>query len=460
MFSERTDPFLPGTNADAKPRALSLEITGRCNLKCRMCPLTEGTTSSGARAMGIPSEIWAGLVEELLPTLDLIAFTGFGEPMLHAAFGQMLQDADRHQTNIVFNTNGTIFPESLRNALLNLEYLSGINVSIDTSSAETYEDIRGGKVEKSLQTLNSINALLGDRTTVTASAVAMKSTIGTFPDLVSALAEIGISNLVIQNLHDQSREGLDEHLASAPHAAESLSRTREVAAEQRVQLHFEDEARLRMEIEEPDRASETYLAPAISKRCNIAWEMPHIDSLGGVYPCCRASAVATECMGSLAEQSFAEIWNGPKFRSFRSRMLGEKVPAICSQCTAVPVGRPHMATMGAELILEESVFGAAQIDIVARNIGSQPWTPIFHPRVGTRAPRDRASLARTANWISENRACGPTESFVAPGETAHFSFDLAESSVSGEWFALVIDGEVWLPGTVFNTAHHATPTSN
>jgi hypothetical protein len=39
---------------------------------------------------------------------------------------------------------------------------------------------------------------------------------------------------------------------------------------------------------------------------------------------------------------------------------------------------------------------------------------------------------------------------VAPGEMAHFSFDLAaEGAPSEEWFALVIDGEVWLPGTMF-----------
>ena len=374
--------------------------------------------------------------------------------MLHSGFPQMLQDADRCGTEIGFNTNGTIFPESVRLALPNLEHLVRINVSIDSSSAVVYEDIRGGKVAKALKTLETIGKLCGERMSVTASAVAMKSTVATLPDLVDALAAIGIGNLVVQNLHDQSREGLGEQLGTTEGAAEALARTRAVAEASGVQLHFEDEIRLRLELEDPARAKETYLAPTKSRRCDIAWEMPHIDSLGGVYPCCRASAVDAERLGNLAEESFTEIWNGEAFRSFRARMLGtgDGCPEVCSGCTAAPVGRPLMAEMGAELLLEQSVLDGAEIVLIARNIGAKAWTRESHPTVGTRNPRDRASPSRTAQWLSDNRACGPVETFVLPGETARFMFDLgADSHLSEEWFALVMDGEAWLPGTMFQT---------
>lgn len=438
------------------PEAFSIEPTGSCNLKCTMCPLTEGTTSSGTAARSLAPALWRALLNETNATVRKIIFVGFGEPMLNPSFGTMLLDADRQGITTGFSTNGGTLPSGFTDLASQLQHLAHINVSIETVNEGVYRDIRGGKAAKALASLEALNAAFGETTTVTASAIVMRSTIASLPDLPPALAAIKVRRLNLQNLHDQSPKGLGEDIGGVAGAGALLDLTLAAAAKNGVAIDFEDEGLLRNKL---DRSATSGLVPVTtgpedSRQCDIAWQMPHIDSLGGVYPCCRASAVSSEKMGDLNDHSLTEIWNGDAFSDFRSRMLnkqGRPCPSLCSTCDAVPAGRPTIGDFAALLVEEGSRIQGRNVRLEVLNIGRETWVGESLPVIGTTRKRDRASAARTPDWLQPNRIVRPLEDEVQPGFIAHYDFRISDASdyAAPEWFQLVIDGRAWLPATSF-----------
>src|SRR5437016_4669763 len=70
-----SDPLRPGL-----PMAVQVEFTSRCNLRCRMCPLTTGTSSSS----GAPGPMTDVVFDELLAIArrcGRVVLAGYGEPL-------------------------------------------------------------------------------------------------------------------------------------------------------------------------------------------------------------------------------------------------------------------------------------------------------------------------------------------------------------------------------------------
>src|SRR5262245_21246406 len=100
---------------------LQVEITSRCNLKCKMCPLILGTTASSGSAGVIDDADWEQ-VKRLSITAGRIMLVGFGEPMTHPRFVGMLQELDKIGVEISFSTNG-IGSEQIAPPLAMLKHL-------------------------------------------------------------------------------------------------------------------------------------------------------------------------------------------------------------------------------------------------------------------------------------------------------------------------------------------------
>ncbi len=57
-----------------------------------------------------------------------------------------------------------------------------------------------------------------------------------------------------------------------------------------------------------------------------------MTSAGEVQPCCMVMGDDRVALGSLAGQTFAEIWHGEPYREFRRRLAGEEPPDVCRGC--------------------------------------------------------------------------------------------------------------------------------
>lgn len=442
-----TSPAVSAITA-AIPLQISVEVTSRCNLACTMCVLTLGLSSTSGSDKSLPREIWDNLLAECTGAVDLVQFTGFGEPLLHKDFPQMLTDLDERGIQTAFTTNGTRLPEAFIERLGTLNLLRSVNISIDTADAEIYRKLRGGKVKKVLETIGKLRPLKG-RFALSVSALAMRTTLPSLAQLPAHLQALGVEHLVVQSLYDQSKHGLAEDFGDLNSAAQWISELTEAADRHNVNLIIENPARFADDLTPGGDASFAKGAREQTRNCNLPWTSAHIDAAGTVFPCCRAAGENSEALGSLADHSLAEIWRGAAYERFRQRLGDPQLcPAVCANCTVVPVGYPAALLYKAELVPEQCLRTETGFRIAFRNHGPETWQGSKRPALGTARPQDRSSSAHMSGWLSDNRVAFPVEPVVRPGDIATYDVLINPQAAPGhEHFQLVLDGSHWLPET-------------
>lgn len=143
------------------PQALAIEVTSKCNLTCKMCPLTTGSTLSSATPDDMTTVLW----QDILPLAKRyrnVMLTGYGEPLLNPNFLPMLRELNQAQVNFSVTTNGTPITKSVALELASLESMNQLTVSIDSPERDSYRSIRGGDVEKALKGVKNLMATIKD----------------------------------------------------------------------------------------------------------------------------------------------------------------------------------------------------------------------------------------------------------------------------------------------------------
>src|SRR3954447_19520560 len=128
-------------DAPPLPEHLQVEVSGACNLRCRMC-LVRYAPAVGRREGAFAYEDFLALVDSL-PELRRLTLQGLGEPLLSPHLLDMVRHAAGRGVHVGFNTNGVL----LRRALAAAVVAAGaghVHVSLDGAPAETYEDVRPG----------------------------------------------------------------------------------------------------------------------------------------------------------------------------------------------------------------------------------------------------------------------------------------------------------------------------
>lgn len=133
----------------ARPRSypfgLQLEPTVRCQLTCPQCPRTDavGGPSDGE----MPWENYARLMEEIGPSLVVVAFWQWGEPLLHPRIADMIRLAREYGCLTLLSTNGQVGADYPVGELLEAG-LDMLIISMDGTSQEAYGSFRrDGSVE-------------------------------------------------------------------------------------------------------------------------------------------------------------------------------------------------------------------------------------------------------------------------------------------------------------------------
>jgi len=108
--------------------------------------------------------------------------------------------------------------------------------------------------------------------------------------------------------------------------------------------------------------------------------------------------------------------------------------------------------------------GTANVTIVMKNIGNTYWynSGKYSVNLATSAPQDRSSQFKTSTWLGANRPAKMTESVVAPGQNATFSFSIkapVAANIYSEPFGLVAEGWSWFGQSVTNSVNVGGATS-
>jgi MoaA/NifB/PqqE/SkfB family radical SAM enzyme len=118
-----------------------VEPTNRCNLNCITCIRHSWNESSENMAWPVYQALIDGL--EDFPEAKTIAFAGFGEPLLHPRFPDMVRLAHEKGLRTEMTSNAMLLTSSLAERLIDAG-LDQFTVSIDGTSDESHGAVRPG----------------------------------------------------------------------------------------------------------------------------------------------------------------------------------------------------------------------------------------------------------------------------------------------------------------------------
>jgi radical SAM protein with 4Fe4S-binding SPASM domain len=333
------------------PRELQVEVTGACNLRCRMC-LVRYAPAVGRREGALAYEDFLALVDAL-PELRRVTLQGLGEPLLSPHLADMVRHAAGRGIDVGFNTNGTLLGAATARELV-AAGLGWLHVSLDGATSDTYEDVRHGtsfkprpgQFERVVANLRGLVAARaeagGTRPRIQLVFVAMRRNVAELPALVRLAADIGVDELWVQNLShtftDTDPAG-DYAGLRAYAAGEALFGAGDAEAAERGRRAF-DEARatarelgLALRLPHLEAGEHAGRAPG-EPGCSWPWDSAYVTHRGEVQPCCMVMGSDRATLGSIRERPFGEVWKGADYRRFRHRLLGEDPPEVCRGCSA------------------------------------------------------------------------------------------------------------------------------
>ncbi|MHB8575250.1 MAG: radical SAM protein [Dehalococcoidia bacterium] len=326
-----------GETVATLPEELYLEVTNRCNLRCRTCPQYFGMPEPSA---DLTMEHFHAVVRQF-PRLNRVVLHGIGEPLLNPHLPEMIVHLKRRGAYVLFNSNGLLLRDRKHLELIE-SGLDELRISIDSASPETYKRVRGvNGFDRILGNLKRMLAVKAERGSLTPKVslwmTGLKSNVRELPELVRTAHAAGISEVYLQRLVFSER-GLaraDQALygQSGEEEAEAVRLAVDVARELGVTLRGSGEVQPAEQI----AGQEGPNAPRRS--CMRPWKLTYVTANGQVLPCCVAPFTTAPypsiVLGNLSVQPLAEVWNGARYRNWRAGLLSESAPpAACVGCGA------------------------------------------------------------------------------------------------------------------------------
>ncbi len=136
------------------PKALDLEITDKCNLRCTYC---SHFTSAGNVGKDLPKEEWLQFFEELgrCGVLE-VCLTG-GEPFFRQDVDELIEGIVRNRMRFQVLSNGTLITDEIAAFLASTRRCNHVQISIDSSIPTTHDAFRGnGSFSKAMQGIQSL----------------------------------------------------------------------------------------------------------------------------------------------------------------------------------------------------------------------------------------------------------------------------------------------------------------
>ena len=328
---------------------IQVEVSSVCNASCPYC------------VQACYKDQWKGglmdmrTFECLKPDFgmaNLVFLQGWGEPLLHPKFWQMVKMVKSSGVEVGFTTNGTRLDEENLSKLLN-PGVDIMGVSLAGIAPHIHKRFRKGcdlvHLDAALRKLREMKFGHRDKAPgVHIAFMLMRSNRHELATLPRLAAEWGVSQIVVSHLNltcnqMMQEESLLAHPELLPEVAATLERTKEQAAEEGIALY--------------------YHTPELEKPCPLCTEnilrTCFVSYNGDVSPCVMTNLSVKDgaslifyfkdqpytqknyIFGNINENPLREIWNTSKARKFRAeykKRLATKNPGMrylaapCQHC--------------------------------------------------------------------------------------------------------------------------------
>jgi radical SAM protein with 4Fe4S-binding SPASM domain len=287
-----------GFGLEYEPIFAKIEITRRCNLDCIMCVRKK----LGKVPKDMTLEEFKYIIDNL-PTVTVISPHGYGEPLIHPDFLQMMSYAREKGKDIGLVTNGTLFTKKLIKGFLNLKP-KDVMFSFDSPYKKEYEKIRkGAKFEKTLQNLKDMIKMkknISPKTRVSITMTVNVDNMKSIPDMIRLCDKIGIDGISITDITWMYNVGTSTKDKAIREGENTKKILNSIPKTKRTKVNL-------------------CLGNNTERKCPLPWTSTYIDVEGNVFPCTDN----LECfpgkwkLGNIFKKSIKEIYNSEKMKDFR-----------------------------------------------------------------------------------------------------------------------------------------------
>jgi radical SAM protein with 4Fe4S-binding SPASM domain len=303
-----------------KPRALQIEVTNLCNLRCEMCYIND---LKREQLGSMTFENFKKIIDKNFNYWHTIKLWGIGEPFVNKDIFKMIEYEKSKGRYVVISTNGNLLTRDICEKIVD-SGLDRLLVSVDAATPKLYNRIRrGGNFKRLISNLKALNKVIekkGRGPIVSFTTVAMKENVKELYKIVKLASTLKIKRMLVQEVQ--------------------LSKPGIMMSNQQKINDLEDINHILKDVYSYGRKHGVLvIIPEIrikTKResCVSPWMQAYVTWDGLVTPCCRNISSSHYVCGNLFKENMNHIWNNKKYKTFREMLkTGEPLPAICQGCT-------------------------------------------------------------------------------------------------------------------------------
>ncbi|MFH8038990.1 MAG: radical SAM protein [Candidatus Aenigmatarchaeota archaeon] len=308
--------FLP-RKVDVYPKHIQLDVTTYCNLKCKMCN-SKKIISKEEDNVHLSFDKFKYIIDIIKPKSVNLAANG--EPFLNPDIFKMLDYAKKNKVTTIISSN-FIISQSLVNEIVSSSSLDILKISIDGSTKETYEKIRGPYFDiltKNVELLNNIKLKLNSITPqLRFDFVIMKDNYKEMVDYLYFAKKFNVYSVYFHPI--DSREYDEKQKNEIIYGIDFVLLKKVLKETKRIASNFGIYTNIKSLLDNFDLLEELYLVRERKnkKRCLLPWLSLFISISGETSPCCTMYPDKTKSLGNIFIDDFDKIWNGEKMKLMR-----------------------------------------------------------------------------------------------------------------------------------------------
>lgn len=320
------------------PSSLDLEITARCNLRCRYCYFFN---NSAVEYRDLPADEWLKFFDELGALGVMRVTLAGGEPFIRKDLPVLIDGIVRNRMRFSLLSNGTLISDEIASILAGTGRCEQVQVSVDGSCAAVHDSCRGkgsfdGAV-RGIRALQRHQINVGVRVTIHRNNVHDLETTARF-----LLEDLGLPRFGTNSAGylGTCRVNADDLLLNLEERQEAMAMLLRLEARYPGRISASAgplaEANGWRKMEEARAGNK----PAFPNRgrltaCGCPFSKISVRADGAIVPCNMLAHVA---LGYINRDSLAEIWHySPALNQLRNR---HAIPLtdfeFCAGCSYVP----------------------------------------------------------------------------------------------------------------------------
>lgn len=205
------------------PRKVDIEITPRCNLRCKYCC---HFTSEGDVSRELGFDEWDQFFTECGENGVMNVHLSGGEPFIRKDILDILQSIINNKMRFGCNTNGNYITEEVADFIANSKRCNGMQVSLDGHNAETHDALRGNgsfdKAVAAIRIMHSKGIKVGIRVTIHKNNVYHLTEIADFILNDLGVPSFGTNSVEHLGLMKDNHEGIELNVDEYSHAMQLL----------------------------------------------------------------------------------------------------------------------------------------------------------------------------------------------------------------------------------------------